>query len=488
MKTKLTALFLCTAALLLSCGDQQAETPTVGETPDNPETAAQTEEASFPAYPGELTDFGGYTFTFLNQSDDFWTGAHHVLDYETDTGESVESAVYKRNRAAEEALNFHIAVEKDELQNMRTKMQKAVTAGEDAYDAVYLSLFYNQTSFGSSYVLNLKDISTLNLTEPWWNQSYISSALLQGDVLYTSIDYVNLMGYAYINMICFNRDMMRRLDLDMPYDLVRSGKWTYDAMLTYMKAAVSPGEQADFKYDINGSAIYGFACQHEEGPTVLLQGTGSYVIVRDKDNMPILSPDITRLSDAADKLTAMLSGDGYCVMTNEPNSSKGQGIGYFLGGRALFYHSSLGSCDSARFRESDVEYGILPTPKLDESQEQYYSNLSQYTFALNIPAVASDPERTGTIIDYLAYLSYRDVIPVLFESFCYKGVRDEDSIDMLNLLMDTETIDFGSAAGISTDFMTEISKQIVTGKTQFASAFEKKTKTMEKAIEKLFAE
>ena len=62
-------------------------------------------------------------------------------------------------------------------------------------------------------------------------------------------------------------------------------------------------------------------------------------------------------------------------------------------------------------------------------------------------------------MDYLAFLSYYDVIPVLQESLCYKGMRDEDSIEMMNLVLETEVVDLTTAAGIANDQMTNICKK-----------------------------
>ena len=485
-RTKFVTSLLLASLLLCACGnDNVTDTEKqTGQTDVGTSDTAVNERT----YPGTLSDFNGYEFTFLNQEDDFWTGTHHILDYDVESGDTVEDAIYLRNRTAEEKLNFKIKVEKGDINSgLRDLMNKSIQSGEDAYDVVYLPLYFgNASSFGSEYVLNLKEIDTLLLDQPWWNQSFIETATLQDDILYTSIDYVNLMGYAFINMICFNKDMMKNLAVDeLPYDLVREGKWTYDAMLAYMKDVVSMGTQTDFKADLNGDAVYGFACQHAEGPLMLMQGSGSYLITLNEDRIPMLEEDLTRLSNVADALTDMLSQPGYCVMHNVEGH---QGLDYFMNGRALFYHSALGACDSARFREMEQEYGIVPAPKYDESQDRYYSNLSQYTFALNIPTTAADPKRTGTIIDYLAYLSYYDVIPVLQESLCYKGVRDDDSIEMLNLLLETEVLDIGIATGIANDLLSDIGNKIVKGNLNFMSTVEKKVKSLNKQIEKLFGE
>ena len=140
----------------------------------------------------------------------------------------------------------------------------------------------------------------------------------------------------------------------------------------------------------------------------------------------------------------VLSQKGNCI---KALSAEATGISLFTSGKSLFYIASLGSGDSGTFRDSDVRYGILPIPMLDESQDEYVTTVNQYTLTMNVPLTASDMERTGDILCYLEYLSWKNVIPELQRSLCYKGLGDEDSIQMMNIILDTTVVDIGVAYG-----------------------------------------
>ena len=161
MKKRWMTLGLLCALLLSSCS---AHTETA-ETKVTADVQAETEAVETePVYPGTMEDLGGYTFTFLNHADEFWSAAHQILDYEEDSGVATESAVFRRNRKAEEDLNITIAVEKDELGNLRPLMEKAILAGDDTYDVAYLCLLWSgATSFGADNVIDLMSIPTMNL-------------------------------------------------------------------------------------------------------------------------------------------------------------------------------------------------------------------------------------------------------------------------------------------------------------------------------------
>ncbi len=489
--SRMTCVFLL-LAMLSACGDSGTPTkPTETSPVDNTaDTTAETKEV----YPAELSDYGGYTFTFLNQEDDFWTGANHILDYDSSTGESVSDAVYKRNREVEERLNIKFEVIKGSLDtdsNMRSLMNRAITANEDIYDVVYTPLYFGgATSFDGQSTINLYDVQSLNLDREWWNQSFIQSATIGEDMLYTSIDYVNLMGYCYCNILYFNKDLCKNNGLEYPYEAVRNGTWTYDKMFEMMAEVTNIGTQTDWSPTLSGDAIYGFTSMHQEATIATLLGSGIQLISKDAAGVPQINTNLDKLVDAYDILLNNFSLGGNCLLTNAPGTDAGQGLNYFLNGRALFFSWKLGGGASGPFRESETIYGILPTPKMDEQQEDYCSPLSEKALGMNIPLTASDPERTGAIMDYLAYVSYRDVLPVLQNNLCYRGLQDSVDIEMMDIILETEQLDIGMVYGWTADFLNDVCGAIkmLKGNNTFMSSWTKQEKKIQDRIDKQFEE
>ncbi len=490
MKAKKLLSILLLIAMLVSCSDSGNST-TDETTPSNDvsaenSTSGETADETEAHYPYEIAKYGGHTFTFLNCEDDHWAGANHIVDYEELTGEPVSDAIYSRNRLVEEEMEVVFKVEKDALGNLYGKMSTAVNAGDDIYDVAYIPLLYGSTvTLTGDYTLNLHTVESLNLTEEWWNQSYIESATIgtgERKTLHAITDYVNLMGYAYGNILYFNKDMVTNYQLEMPYDAVRNGTWTYDRMFTtYTTSVVSLNGDTDFSAKQGGTALYSFAFPHAEGSMSMLNGAGQYFVSKDNDGMPVLNTANNTLVDAYDKMTSYLSQPGYSVMYNTAEYSSKM---IFSEGRAMFYQSSLGLSSSADFRSLELEYGLLPLPKFTEEQNRYYTMVSQYTSSLNIPIVAGDVARTGAIIDYLAYMSYQDVIPTFMNALCYKGIRDDDSIEMLELLLTTQTADIGFLYGWTNTILTDLCNKAIEGNTAFASTVAKQSKALEKQIEK----
>ena len=52
-------------------------------------------------------------------------------------------------------------------------------------------------------------------------------------------------------------------------------------------------------------------------------------------------------------------------------------------------------------REMEANFGILPAPKYDEQQSQYYSCNNGNFFGMSVPVSVSDVERTSIILEAL---------------------------------------------------------------------------------------
>ena len=154
----------------------------------------------------------------------------------------------------------------------------------------------------------------------------------------------------------------------------------------------------------------------------------------------------------------------------------------FSGGQALFYVSGLGSVHS--LRNSDVDFGILPVPKEDETGERYYNNVNYWinTF-MSVPCTVSNPERTSLIIDVLAAESYYTLRPAYYEiALKVKYARDDASSEMLDMIFDNRVYDPAVQSSIG-NLVNDLSQMFADENKAIASTFEKKDKQVKRALE-----
>ena len=113
----------------------------------------------------------------------------------------------------------------------------------------------------------------------------------------------------------------------------------------------------------------------------------------------------------------------------------------FDNGRALFYLTPLSLATT--FRETLVDYGILPLPKYDENQDSYYSYVHTNNSSTScVPITNSDLDLAGRLLEDMAYKSYTTVRPAFYDvALKVKYSRDDESAEMLDIIYDNINID-----------------------------------------------
>ena len=58
--------------------------------------------------------------------------------------------------------------------------------------------------------------------------------------------------------------------------------------------------------------------------------------------------------------------------------------------------------DVEKLRDMNADFGIIPWPKFDETEDKYYTNVDADCSLIGVPIANSRPERTSIIIEALA--------------------------------------------------------------------------------------
>ncbi|MCI8388363.1 MAG: hypothetical protein HFE63_07880 [Clostridiales bacterium] len=107
----------------------------------------------------------------------------------------------------------------------------------------------------------------------------------------------------------------------------------------------------------------------------------------------------------------------------------------------MFYSQQL--LVSLNLREMNSDFGILPLPKYDKAQENYISVANTwFSDHLVIPATNDNLEMTGNVIEAMGYGAQHYITPAFIDNTVLsKAVRDDDSADMVRLILDTQIFD-----------------------------------------------
>ncbi len=438
-KSRILALILF-SAILTSCGDSVGTTQNTGDNANDDSVSHVPESTS--KYTDELPSlkYEGKEFNVLTFDQATLSFARSVIDTEAQNADTINDAIYVRNRNVEERLDIKIKVSLcgyAPTDNLRD-MQNRVLSGDDSYDLV-MDFANNVNSMAIQGLLyDFRDLKYVDLTKEYWCDSLNSSLSIANRNFMAVGDY-SLSSHDGTGIMIFNKALHDSLGLDDVYKLVKDGKWTFDTFCDQAKAAVS---------DLNGdskmdkSDRYGYLSIPKEIPSSFWMGAGELAISKDKDDIPYLSADKDeRFINAFDKLLDMIWSDDVWFPSDKPNGAGAAESPKFEDGQGLFGFQRLFTLEDMRVKE--VDFGIIPFPKYEETQEKYWSRVAGLVMGM-IPINVKDPDMTGAVLEALCSESRSTTIPAYYDVMLnYKLTRDEESSEMLDIIFANRVCDHG---------------------------------------------
>ncbi len=475
-------LLSLTLALILAAG-----TVSCGSSPDvsNDGTTAAQDSGSVDTTvdllaPPDLPDkdYGGYEFNILLRVEGWGIYNNEHFYIEEENGEVLNDAIYNRNRIVEEAFNVKIT-ETVTKSDIGTEISRVVMAGDDAYDLAIPSNFI--TSLGPEYLVDLYTLDYLNLDRPWWNQNSIAAYSINGK-LCSAISSMMITHMDSVLAMFYNQKLAADNKLPDLYQLVRDGKWTLAKFAEITK---------NVTVDVDGNGEYNdkdrYAFVGLDGIGRLGSGVQLDTVVKDKSGIPQLNLKdellVNRISQLRDYAVS-LERDIYDPRTDKNTGGDGDKAVFrlFLNDQTIFFVHGLGCAQ--QFRDMKSDFGVIPTPKLDDKQENY-SIAPDVTKCIAIPTVASDLERTAIILEAMSYHGYDYLRPRYYETMLQsKYLRDEESVEMLDEYIYTN-IGIGTPTG-SKSLDTAL-KNAKNGNGEIASTFAASEAAIQEELNKFVA-
>ena len=487
--SRLVCLLLTCLLLLplVACGKSE-ETPEVtteapvGEATTSAGGDAVTEntdnaDALYDRFYLEPVDFGEEEVTLL-----YWSDREHEEFYvESQTGDLVNDAIYMRNQTVEERLgiNFAYATEKGDASNEKTfaaKVNTSISAGDHAYDLVAAHSYTIGLCATQDLLYNLSDIEYVDFEKPWWPDKLIGQATINDKLFFVSGDIsANVIYMMYVTF--FNKDMVETYHLEDPYTLVENGKWTVDKQLEMCKGLYS---------DLNGNGAKDIGDQYGQYAYTLHLDSflwGSDIIVLDTSgDTPVFSADF--LGEKTLNLQEKVKGffydtsDGYLLTENSKVSQ------HFAAGLSLFWNDRCRQAIS--FAEKEINYGIIPIPKYDESQENYATLWGNPFSLYAIPKDSVTPDMAGAVLECMASESYRKISPALYEvALKLKYSQDDVSAKMFDIAKSSVVFDLGRILSNALSGPASTWQKAITGSVSWTTTIKAQEKPWNKQLEKM---
>ena len=496
MKKQITAMFLALAMMLptlTACSestdnnDAITESPTVaGSVETIPEAVEAEAETEFTRadvqddLPDDL-NFDGQQVMVLARTKAWFDGEMYVEEL---NGETLNDAVFNRDTKVEDRLN--VVINYDLQDNTNSVINNNVTAGVDEHQ-LHVGSAVDTVQYGvrgNYYNLLGEYPEYLNLDQPWWSQYYTQQESILHKAFFATGDlFTSLIKLSFVTYV--NLQMIADYNLENPYELVRDGVWTIDKEMQMA---------GDIYIDNNNNGekdekdTYGMSIGGAIGLDVYWSAFDLTICAKDADDVPSLAIDEEKMSSVISKLyDYKVNYDSVFTPLNDSDAEQDIIAQMLAENRMLF--SPLRIMHTDQIREMESSYGLIPLPKWDEAQSNYYTFVhDQYSIG-GIPISVQNPSMVSAVFEALAAESYRYVTPAYYDLVLNgKYLRDRDSSEMLEIAMDGIKIDFGwihtsSVSGISQALLRDILYD--PPQDNFSSAYASRQRIIDKAMAKL---
>jgi len=381
-------------------------------------------------------------------------------DFENDEDSEDErmSSIYYRNRAIQNRLGVTlefdgVAGDSGHISNFVSHVETAQQAGTNDFDIIAT---YSRTAGALTTRGLLVDVNTIEnsyLTvgnpegekKPWWPKN-LSENMAMGTHLFMLAGDISITVIDEVHCIYFNKDLINiRFEDDaeeagvedgsrLIYKYVREGDWTIDKLLEMA---------SNYYVDNNGSGRpdkgdkFGL-CSINYCATALYGSANFRMLQADATEILKLSPDFTstRMTRMVQKVGAFMTSNDYYQGQSSPT------VYYmvpFTQGECLFGLQYLEYAEDYLINNDAVEeYGLVPCPKYNSDQLNYYSVIGN---AFTVFGIFADFDARGNSQQTLTMLSavlecwasegYRKCTPIVFElNMQLKYSQTQDETDM----------------------------------------------------------
>ncbi len=430
---RLAALILCLILVTqtLACaGDTDTEMTA-------PETETAEEETTRSVLPTNLPDMDwqGREFRVLGYANGAYPQFSSFEIYsDGETGEVVNDAIYRRNRVIEDRYNVKIAQYLAEEETSQ-RHRKVAAAYEDLYDLGFFNVYSIGLAAREKLFFNLNDIDYIDFSQSYWYEEVNKALSYRNRLYFTSSDFaLRDKNRAYI--LLYNRAMAENFGLGNLADLVRAGTWTVDKMTEFSKLVSS---------DLNGNGEideqdrFGLALDSYNAFANFITGCNNTILTKTGDDTFELTMNNEHTVNSVDKVLALTGNESiatFCEFwANKVDYDVWYvGIRLFSSERALFY-TSFPHDLKVFSADCEFEYRIIPFPKYDDAQDNYYTSADFLSMLFAIPVTNAEPDFAGFMLEALSSASTSTSLQAYYEISCKtKYTYDEESAEMLDLI------------------------------------------------------
>ena len=379
-------------------------------------------------------DYDDYEFKILAW-DVYSTRGDFFMDVAT--GETIPDSIYKRNMKVQDRLNLSFQIDPmvgnyDAQDEFVAHVLNISMAGDvHEYDLIGSYSMVGGTLAMNNLTCDLYGLEHLDFEKPWWPQTYVERSELNGKLYFATGDLAN--SYLYmLHFMTVNVDILKSFEREDPRQMVKNGTWTIDKLIQMTKNVAGEldgveGQGVDDRYAYAGyTGVEGDAW---------LAAAGINITEEDENGVLKLSEIFTGqiTHDYLTKLNSWYWDSGECYTTYSKTP--------ILRGSTMF-GGVAGELMYQMNEKTNYTYGILPYPKLNEDQDNYYSVVGFAHTVFSIPNNSRDTAMSAAVLECMNSEAYRSSCPDLYEKvFKSRFVTDPIDAEMYDIIREGAYLD-----------------------------------------------
>lgn len=396
-------------------------------------------------------------------------------------GNVINNSVYERNQGLIKRLNCTIKVKETVGDTNTTTVQDELNKLKESftYNIATTTTLRLIDSMNDGLFHDLANKSRIDLNKDYYDDGY-NNALNAAGRQYMVTGKFTHSWYRYQIVTLFNRNMFKAKNIEYPYELVLEGNgsvggWTTAKMMEV--AADMYVDNGNGQYDAEDTYGYCLFVGNWSSQTDGFMGAfGLRLIEKAEDGYykMIDNMDASQWVSSLEELLGFLGQES--VLKNNTIGNEGV-VAKFVGGTSAmitFRMYCVEENDMINLGRTREGYGILPLPKANDEQEEYYSYVQDQVLSFAVPNSLTDVTEllyTTHFIEAFASEAYNTTMPAYYEKALTKRfVTDVPSHEMIKIIDSNIYVDPANAYQ-SFGFNTTDLRTVYDGSTQPSQLF-----------------
>lgn len=367
----------------------------------------------------KVVDLNGYTFTIFDGDK-----AH----FDPESGTTLNDKTLALVQEVEEAYNCNIEVKVVDPSAMFNKIQPSIMAGDKTADLIVSTTWTFGQLIGADLLADLSTFETLDLSNPWWNQSVIPKCKLNGKTYAASGSFLTHIEKIWV--MFYNKKIWKELNYEDPNELVRKGEWTWDKWSEFAKGALR---------DMDGNGIvdsekdrWGLVAPVGDFSKAMFMSMGGQYYTADKNGGLEFNCNNEGSYKILNKMGKIIRDDK--VMFKKSDNAALT----FTGDKSLFFSYLLMPDQHSLhpLRDMQSDFGVLPMPKMDKSQKNYIGSVDHNAPLFGVPKSNSNKKEVGIILEALGR-RFQGIEKYKTDDWAAVYWRDDESIEMIDDVIKT---------------------------------------------------